>query len=226
MVANTPINGLRLAELTDSANLQTAFSNIGTDLDSRLFPRFADTSARDAAITSPVAGMVCYVASFNLPMMYYGSFWGFLHGAPVAVIYKNTAQSIAHDTLTAIQFDAEEFDLLGGHSTVTNNTRYTPPVQGRYQFHGGCSFAINATGFRAAGFRKNGSALQIGPQTVLAAYAGAERTAVFSSSYVVLNGTTDYVELVVKQGSGGSLNTDTTDASAYPAMQITYMGPV
>lgn len=127
MVATTPINGLRMAELTDTANAQTAFSNLGTDLDTRLFPRFATTAARDAAISSPVTGMVCFVAAFNLPMMYYASYWGFFPGTPLALIYRDTPQTIATAGAgSAVLFNQEDFDSLGAHSTTTNTSRYTP----------------------------------------------------------------------------------------------------
>lgn len=210
---------------SDDPDMQTQMAAFAAAIDARLFAIYADTSDRDAHDPTPVKGAACFVESFNLPMIYYGSYWGFFPGVPVAVIYRDTSQVIPNNTITAIGFNAEDFDLLGGHSTVSAINLYTPPVQGRYQIHGGCAFQPNATGYRAAGFRKNGSALQRGPQTVAASSGAVNRTAVFSTSYVTFNGTTDYIELVVTQTSGGDLSTSVDDDSAYPAIQVTYMGP-
>lgn len=63
MVATTPINALRMAQLGDSPNAETAFANIGADLDRKLIPVFSTTGARDLAITSPSEGMASYVTS-------------------------------------------------------------------------------------------------------------------------------------------------------------------
>lgn len=74
MAGTTTINALRYATLTDPPNAQTSFKNLADDVDTRIVPRFASAAARDTAITSPVEGMVCDVASTGL-MRYSGSAW-------------------------------------------------------------------------------------------------------------------------------------------------------
>lgn len=224
MVATTPINALRLAELTDTANAQTAFGNLGTDLDSRLVARFATTSARDAAITSPVPGQMAWVTSFNSLMVYYVSYWGFLPGTPIATLFATVAQTIPDAPGdVALLFDSEEFDLTGGHSTVTNKSRFTPNVPGRYMFFGGAAFDQNGTGFRGGQFLKNGSTYLLGPQNIAPAATDAQ-SAFNTTSIGSFNGTTDYVELAVGQNSGGNLATNVANAAAYPSMTVIYMG--
>jgi len=83
-----------------------------------------------------------------------------LYGPAVRV--KRTAnQSITNQTETAIQFDAEDFDIGGpSHDTSTNNTRLTAPVDGLYAV----TFNFQWNNFAAASpieaygiVRKNGS---------------------------------------------------------------------
>jgi hypothetical protein len=231
MTTTTPINGLRLAELSDAANMQTAMSNLGTDLDNRLIPRFATPSARDTAITAPVGGMVCWVSSFNNLMIYYTSYWGFLPGTPLALIYNDTSQSIeSGGTGEAVSFQDEEFDYLGGHDTTTNNTRYTPSVPGRYNFIGGVAFDnSNSLGVRTCRFRKNGTGELLGPEGYVVARDNTDPqppVSVSTSAFASLNGTTDYVELWAYQSSGVTLNiAPGAAADEYASMHVVYLGP-
>jgi hypothetical protein len=58
-----------------------------------------------------------------------------------------------------VQFDDEEWDDAGFHSTVTNTARITIPTGGggRYLFNGHVSFAANSTGRRELWFEVNGA---------------------------------------------------------------------
>lgn len=75
MAQNTPINALPWPELGDIPNAQTAFQNLANQLDTRLVPRFANDAARQAAITSPVAGMLSYQNDSARYEYYTGSSW-------------------------------------------------------------------------------------------------------------------------------------------------------
>jgi len=57
----TPIVGIPYPELGDSPNAPTQMLNQASALDTVLVPRFASTAARDAAITAPLVGQVCFV---------------------------------------------------------------------------------------------------------------------------------------------------------------------
>lgn len=62
MTTNSPINGIRVVELTDSpTNIRTVVGNVVDDIDDRMIPVFATTAARDLAITAPAEGMACYI---------------------------------------------------------------------------------------------------------------------------------------------------------------------
>lgn len=223
-MSNTEINGLRVPDLTDSADITDAVGNLADDVDTRLFARFATPSARDSAITSPVPGMVCFVESFNLPMIYYTAYWGFFPGTPLALLYQSVAQSIADLDHPSILMDSEHFDLINGHSTVTNTDRYTPSIPGRYHLEGGVSFASAGGSTRAAQFYKNGGVVNVwGPENVAATPTGFHASVVASGD-MDLNGTTDYVTLIGFQNSGGAVLTR-VEANLQSTMRVTYMGP-
>lgn len=74
-MGTTAINALRYPELADPANARTFGLNLATDLDTRLVPRFTGPTARDAAITAPTQGQVCYTTDVDMLWRYTGSRW-------------------------------------------------------------------------------------------------------------------------------------------------------
>lgn len=129
----------------------------------------------------------------------------FLLNPPEAVLKQATIQSIPNGALTSISLDASVNDSYGGHSNVTNNSRYTAVVTGWYWVSGVVGFASNGTGQRVADFAVNGADL-IYTQVWIPAITGAP-TAVSPKSELVLLNAGDYVELRGYQTSGGALNT-------------------
>lgn len=131
----------------------------------------------------------------------------FLTAPPVFQAYATTAQSIpASNTMTPLNLDTEVFDSDGGHSTVTNTSRYTATVPSVYLVIGSVGWPANASGDRRIQIAKNstfvpGSGGSYDPsQSVTAGQV--------TSTIVTLNGTTDYVEVHVAQSSAGPLNTN------------------
>jgi hypothetical protein len=131
---------------------------------------------------------------------------------------RTTTQSITNATWTAVQLNATDlYDTDSIHDTVTNNTRFTVPTgkDGKWRFTATTEFAANGSGVRAYAFKKNGTQLAD-------RYGGVYRSA--SPTYATLNTTTvdlllaaaDYIEHLVYQESGGSLNI----ASAYMTCQF------
>lgn len=219
----TDRNSFRVPELTDPANIETAVGNLADDVDKRAFSIYTNPAARDLANPTPEQGNTCFITSFNLPMLYYGSYWGFYPGTPVAVIYATVDQSIPNGAFADVNFDSEVFDRLDGHSTVSNTHRYTPPIPGIYEVRAGVSFVGHTVGFRAVFITKN-TAQQLGPDGSVGS-PGTERATVNTVSIVTLNGTTDYVSATVYQDAGGPLSITNTDIIARAAMAVTYVGP-
>lgn len=226
MSTNSPINGIRIPELSDTANIVNAVGQAVTDIDTRLMARFATPAARDLAIASPVSGMRCWVDSFNLPMIYYTSYWGFEPGTPVASLYQSVAQGITTGVSgESISFDGEEFDLLNGHSTSVNTERYTPSVPGRYEVAGSISYeAVSGGNFRAGRLLKNAVTPLVGSEDNTAP-SSTFQVAVHPTGIGTANGTTDYFSLYAVHDRGSDINTYVAGANAYPTLRITYMGP-
>lgn len=61
MSTTTAINGIYVPTLTDAPNINASIQPMAEDIDTLLVPRFATLAARNAAITSPANGMLCWV---------------------------------------------------------------------------------------------------------------------------------------------------------------------
>lgn len=150
---------------------------------------------------------------------------------PYVHVYQSSTgtQTIANTTATAITFNAEVIDNPAGtgfHSTVSNLSRITPTVAGRYFIHGNVCFPAAGTGSFLAQIRKNG-ALVLGA-------APYQDKPLYSSGFVALsaqcfativcNGTTDYFELWTNQNSGGNLTTFSNATDQHSSLVAFYLG--
>lgn len=141
----------------------------------------------------------------------------FALGAPVFSGVQGTAQSIPNGAWTSFTIDTELLDADGGHSTVTNTSRYTATVPGTYLVIGTSGWAGNVTGKRWVRLALNGAAINgtgCGSDAHAAINVGGHAT----STVVALNGSTDYVEVQGQQASGGALNTNVTDFA--PSLRV------
>lgn len=125
---------------------------------------------------------------------------------------RNTA-NISHTSsgsYQALTFNSERVDVGAMHDTSSNTGRLTVPTGGGgFYAIGGCiEFASNATGKRGIAVRLNGS-------TIIAQHesdniGASDHALAISTVYQLAAG--DYVELMGKQSSGGSLNMLATSA--------------
>jgi len=145
----------------------------------------------------------------------------FLTGVPVCSVYASSVQSMpGSNSMTALAFDTEVLDSDGGHSTVTNTSRYTATVPGTYLVIGAVSWVSNTTGDRRIQIGLNGSgvvgsAASFDPvNAVICAHQ--------TQALVPMNGTTDYVEVMVAQASGTSLSTSAGGAFS-PSMRVIWI---
>jgi hypothetical protein len=123
--------------------------------------------------------------------------------APAGARVTNTAAlSIANNTTTALTFNTERHDTHGFHSTSVNTGRLTIPGAGRYLVIGQAIFASNATGYRNAVIRLNGTTIIA--QQLISANATEATGLIVTTVWTFASG--DYVELAVSQTSGGSLD--------------------
>lgn len=152
-----------------------------------------------------VAGEVVTAAHFNTNIR---DVFNFLLAPPIAELRQASAQSIPNNTHTAVTFDSEDVDSAGGHSLVTNTSRYTFQYPGWYELAGGHSFATDAVGARGSYWAKNGTAVN-GSNTVLPTVSGLSWCGPARTKQVFGN-VSDYAELFVYQGRGSALNTSVT----------------
>lgn len=147
----------------------------------------------------------------------------FLLNPPMAVLYQGAVQSIPNNAFTALTWDQSLVDSYGGHSSVTNPSRYTAQVPGWYDLDGGFSFAANVTGVRDGAWYKNGAQITTpGAGAVTGSPgAGSSPTQAMPGLQVFLNAG-DYVELWVIQTSGGALNTNIATFASFASIRFVH----
>ena len=158
---------------------------------------YADSSAAPVFTDAPSAGEALVWDGSTLS-------W---KPVPAARVFHNAALSIANASLTALSFNSERQDTDAIHDTVTANSRLTCKTAGFYLIFGTVRWDVNSSGNRSIGIRLNGTASD--PATTLA-NVQVNGIATNNSDMAVATGyqlaVNDYVELVVRQTSGGSLD--------------------
>jgi hypothetical protein len=139
---------------------------------------------------------------------------------PSARVFHTSAQAIPNNTFTALNFGSERWDSAAMHDTVTNNSRITCRVAGEYDIGASVHFAANATGNRFVLLRLNG-VTSIGADG--SPNFGASQTAYLNTATRYRLAVGDYIEVVVYQDSGGSLNTAVT-GNISPEFWLSYVG--
>lgn len=123
----------------------------------------------------------------------------------MAELRQTVTQNTTTGTWTAITFDIEDSDLANGHSTVTNTSRYVCQTSGRLTFECGATIAANGTGLRGLRFLKNGTTPLQGRDVRSPAPAANTTEMTITRTIPLVAG--DYIELQVRQDSGGTLAT-------------------
>jgi hypothetical protein len=122
---------------------------------------------------------------------------------PSVKAIRTAVQSLAHNTHTALAFNAaDQWDTDSFHSTTVNNTRITVPtgLGGIYHIAGAAIFGPGVTEIRNVRIQLNG-ATQI---AVIQQYQGGDFGVTLSVLYKLAAG--DYVELTCYQNSGAAIN--------------------
>jgi hypothetical protein len=124
---------------------------------------------------------------------------------PVFQGYQATAQSIPSGTWTGISIDTGVTDSDGGHSNVTNPSRYTCQVAGLYLVLGFADFVANNTGVRGSRLALNGTAIRGSQANLVTTTGSAFAAPCWAVQRMVVS---DYVEVQGFQNSGAGLNTN------------------
>lgn len=112
--------------------------------------------------------------------------------------------AIGSSAWTAITFDTNDWDTGGIHSTSVNTSRFTIPRAGKYVISGTYVIAASTTGSRYIAIAVNGTRKLNVPQKPDKSADGTNDGHTLSDILNLNAG--DYVELMVFQDSGGSLN--------------------
>ncbi len=149
----------------------------------------------------------------------------FVQRPPLAELRQTTLQPLATAVWVAITFPTEDedtdVDLVGGHSTSVNTSRYTARYAGRYDLGGAVSTAVSGTGARGTKWQVNGVDVA-GSQLVLPSQASFSNICPARRKQVYLN-VGDYVELFGFQSSGGSLDTSVSPTTEQSHMSIRWV---
>jgi hypothetical protein len=129
--------------------------------------------------------------------------------APAFSAYCNTAQSIPNSAWTKMQVNVKEFDTASCYDNSTNY-RFTPNVAGYYQVSAQSHTNNGVNGRYLCSIYKNGSIFKLGNDT-----ASNNTLGITLSTLVYLNGSTDYIEFYVYQGSGTSQALDNSSTSNF-----------
>lgn len=107
--------------------------------------------------------------------------------------------SIPNATVTKVPINVEQYDTNSNFDIATNIGRFTPTQAGFYHFNAvaGSVNDVGSSGY--IGIRKNGTDVDRGPNLITGAAVG-----MIVETDLYMNGTTDYVELVILQTSGGA----------------------
>ena len=121
--------------------------------------------------------------------------------APLIRVYSSGNTSCAQNVATKIALNNAQYDTNSNFNTSTY--RFTPTVGGYYQVNAVVAFLSYTASYVTLAIYKNGSAYSGFGSSY---YAGTGIASFTTSDIVYLNGSTDYMELYVTQGTAGSLN--------------------
>jgi len=124
-----------------------------------------------------------------------------VNGPAFSAYANSSSQTISSGSQQKVLFQVEEFDTNNNFA----NSRFTPTVEGYYQLNAEVRLdGVSGTGEMMIVIWKNGSGYKRGTNqsgTQIASNFWAMQV----SSVVYANGTTDYFEIYIQQGSGGNV---------------------
>jgi hypothetical protein len=180
--------------------------------------------AGPVALPPPVGGTVISSSAFGQPV---AANIAALFGRPMFRGRVSTTQGVASGGNVALAFDAaEDYDTVNGHSTLTNNSRYTAQVgwSGYYRFKGLWFTAAAATGARYAWISVNGTEIT-GTQTGASSTPSSGNLSLDAEVEWPMN-ELDYAEVFVFQNSGGGLSTVSVPGSISCIFEAEWLRPL
>jgi hypothetical protein len=148
--------------------------------------------------------------------------WGEPKGYGCSLYKSGTAQTINNSTLTAVTWNAENFDTTSFHDTSTNTSRITIPagLGGLYQVNGFITWTPAATNDRSMYLKVNNATYYASSQ--LPASSGTYISNLVSIVLQLSAG--DYIELIAFQNSGTSQTIYTGDVPYGSNFSVAFIG--
>ncbi len=132
-------------------------------------------------------------------------------GVQAVRVTNTTSQTIANATVTTLTFDTEVFDTNGMHSTSFYPSRLYALTSGYYVMSGHAQFETSTVGIRTFWVQANGATV-VTMLTLDISQPGIWPVGnVASTPYYLIGG--QYIEFLVYQDTGRSINIEGTDAS-------------
>lgn len=189
-----------------------------------LIPVYANAAARDAAITSPVAGRAVYVTDTGLTV-YNGSAWSTIGpsagggiGSAVLLMRRANDLNLTANVEGIIPFDATDYDPYSWWVSASNH--FLPTLAGWYEVTAACTFGAGSSYNKFIRVKKNGTGVNGGEMRIT---QSAEVT-LSRTCLVLLNGTSDYVS-VFAQINGTTTPAIISTAGPQASMHVKYAGP-
>lgn len=199
----TVANGAASIVNANIADARTPFRvrvNIGDDATGDIYYRDSDGKVSRLAIGTD--GQVLSVVS-SLP--------AWINSTPIGcILHRSTVQSIPNSAWTEIQWNVEDYDSHGFHSTSLNTDQIVIPAgqAGFYAMGWGVQFTTNTTGYRSVKTTVNGSD---GPYPANRGHDNitGDQSALPGSTPLIHFNEGDVIRVPVFQTSGGALNVNT-----------------
>jgi hypothetical protein len=195
--------------------IESEFTTKASEIAAKASTTYVDSA--DAALASADAALDTRVDALEAFGGGGGGGGGLTATPGTFLAYLNTTQSITNNTLTKVQFNAEDRDPDGWFDSATNY-RYTPQLAGTYLFYAAVSFEPATTNTTCqVKLYKNGSAVA---ELAMVGTSGAQDNTYSGTFQVAANGSTDYFEIFAhhNQGTTKPLYGDAT------AQRWTYFG--
>lgn len=218
-MATTPNYGFVMPDPTDFVtNLPADFEIFGDAVDARIKALNPETTLGDISYRSSTAD-----TNTRLPIGTAGQVLTVSGGVPAWTTVVNTVNfvgcsawnstdiSVNNGTFTTVNYNSEDYDTNGFHSTTTNTSRFTIPSgqagyylvwANTYWRHPGTSNA----GAANARWLKNGSTAYFTTGSAFSAYSTTTRNGVHTSGVLYL-AVGDYVEHQIYQWTDTTLST-------------------
>jgi len=139
---------------------------------------------------------------------------------PAFAAYGGTPTTFPNSTWTKVNFNITYFNTNNNFSTLSS--RFTPTVPGYYQLNSSIQLSISAApsvGTSIFALYRNGVEFQRGSRLVNST-SGLGLT---FSSIVSANGTTDFYEMFLIQGSGDTVITESSSPNVSPQFNGSYI---